>query len=137
MRHRTGRSTALQRMLLKTHGSPLKADGFIASGKIQTRSWNLNFFNIRFLHSSNTDGSLWLMHWGGVGKISNPLQQNARLTSWLPDKRLTSKFSTYHFNKMMRDHKGRIWASNWEGEIYVYDSIQNRFFLPTLKGNAL
>jgi signal transduction histidine kinase/CheY-like chemotaxis protein/ligand-binding sensor domain-containing protein len=82
---------------------------------------------------ANSDGSLWLMHWGGVSKISNPLQPDTKPTSWLPDKRLASKFSTYHFNKMIRDHKGRIWASNWEGEIYVYDSIRNQFFLPTLK----
>jgi signal transduction histidine kinase/ligand-binding sensor domain-containing protein/DNA-binding NarL/FixJ family response regulator len=83
---------------------------------------------------ANSDGSLWLMHWGGVAKITDPLYDNARPTSLLPDKRLASKFGTHHFNKILRDYKGRIWASNWEGEIFVYDSMQNRFLRPILRG---
>ena len=107
--------------------------GLYCISKNSNKVVEFNFFKHSISALPNSDGSFWLMHWGGVSKISNPLQDNTKLVSWLPDKRLNSKFSTYHFNKMIRDHKGRIWASNWEGEMYVYDSIENRFFVPTLK----
>jgi ligand-binding sensor domain-containing protein len=106
--------------------------GLYCIRKNSNKVLEFKFFQHSISTLANTDGSFWLMHWGGVEKISNPLQPNTTIASWLPDKKLAAKFSTYHFNKMIRDHKGRIWASNWEGEIYVYDSTVNRFILPTL-----
>ncbi len=79
--------------------------------------------------------NLWALDERGLFKVKNQ-KGLPELLQVLPDPELKSKFVKLNFSDLFADDKHRLWVTDWEGEIYCYDSMTNNFFMPTAKTPA-
>lgn len=98
----------------------LDGDKFITVG---------NQYNYAFVvdHQNN----LWGTNSQQLFRVEN---KNANITYSisLPDSRLKSKIKLVNFSQIIEDYSRRVWTTNWQGEIFCYDTLQSRFFIPEI-----
>lgn len=80
--------------------------------------------------------NLWALDESGLYKIGNRKGPSPELVHILPDPALKSKFEKLNFSDMFEDDKKRLWVTNWEGEIYCFDTLSGRFFMPPVKSDS-
>ena len=76
--------------------------------------------------------NLWGTNSQQLFRVTHNTNGDIKYSLSLPDSRIKSKIKLVNFNCIVEDGSKRVWATNWQGEIFYYDTLQKRFFAPEM-----